>query len=121
MRREYSYLTDIVDAADAIAGFIQGRERTALYADDLLQSAVLHKLTLLGEAAARLSRALRDRRPEVPWQRIISIRNRTVHEYFGIDWGIIWSAVTEDVPQLRRQIAVILSQEFPEETARRGE
>jgi uncharacterized protein with HEPN domain len=65
MRRDELYLSDIVEAADSISSFLTGRERDSFLQDDLLRSAVLHKLTIIGEAAARVSEDLRGHHPEV--------------------------------------------------------
>jgi uncharacterized protein with HEPN domain len=113
MRREELYLADIVEAADAIAGFLRGRARDEFLADDLLRSAVVQKLTIIGEAASRLSDDLRQRHPEIPWRRIVDFRNVLVHAYFRFDWPTIWTTATTDVPQLREQVAAILDTEFP--------
>ena len=66
MRSDRLYLVDIVEAADAIAGFIHGVDAERFLNDDLVRSAVLHKLAVIGEAAARVSMALRARFPETP-------------------------------------------------------
>ncbi|HEX8282446.1 MAG TPA: DUF86 domain-containing protein [Pyrinomonadaceae bacterium] len=112
MRRDELYLSDIVEAADSIASFLSGRGRDAFLSDDLLRSAVLHKLTIIGEAAARVSAELRDRHPEIEWADIVGFRNIAVHAYFVVDWSIVWVTATQDAPELRRQAAEILSSEF---------
>lgn len=114
MRRERLYLADIVEAADAIAAFLQGRERTSFLTDDLVRSATLHKLTIIGEAAARLSRTFCDAHPEVPWSDIVAFRNIAVHSYFAVDWQIVWTAAAEDAPRLRAEVASIVACEFPD-------
>jgi uncharacterized protein with HEPN domain len=84
MRREELYLTDILEAADAIQRFIQGIEREDFFGDELRQSAVLQKLILIGEAAARLPEEFIKRHPEVEWADIVAFRNIAVHEYFAV-------------------------------------
>ena len=69
---------------------------------------MLHELTVIGEAAARISPATRSLDPEIPWSEIVAFRNVVIHEYFGLSWPIIWVTATEDVPKLRVQIAEIL-------------
>jgi uncharacterized protein with HEPN domain len=54
--------------------------------DEVLPEAVLHHLTVMGEAISRLSRELRERLPEVPWHQIVAVRHRIVHAYFDLDW-----------------------------------
>jgi uncharacterized protein with HEPN domain len=77
-------------------------------ANELLQSAVLQKLTVIGEAASKLSQEFRDLHPEVEWNDIVSLRNIAVHAYFAVDWPIVWVTASQEVPVLRSQIAQIL-------------
>jgi len=108
MRSDQLYLVDIVEAADAIAAFIHGVDAEHFLRDDLVRSAVLHKLTVIGEAAARVSTPLRACFSEVPWRDIVGFRNIAVHAYFSVDWRIVWQAASWDTPQLREQVAEIL-------------
>lgn len=78
MRREELYLSDIVEAADAIAAFLSGCSRAAFLQDDLLRSAVLHKLSIIGEAAARVALDFRERHPQIEW-----VRHRGISQYRG--------------------------------------
>lgn len=114
MRREELYLTDIVEAADAIQRFIEGIRRDDFLHDELRQSAVLQKLTLIGEAAARLPTGFRELHPEIEWADIVGFRNIAVHEYFAVNWSIVWVAATQDAPDLRRKVARILTEEYPD-------
>ena len=82
--------------------------------DEVLSAAVLHHLTVMGEAISRLSPEIRERYPEVPWHQIVAVRNRIVHAYFDLDWQILWNAAMDDIPQLHQQITRILESEFPE-------
>ena len=56
--------------------------------DEVLPAAVLHHLTVVGEAIGRLSAELKGRHPEVPWRQIVAVRHRIVHAYFDLDWKI---------------------------------
>ncbi len=120
MRTEALYLDDIFDAADAIARFLRAVEKEAFLSDELYQSAVLQKLVVIGEAASRLSAEFRDRHADIEWLDVIGLRNIAVHEYFGINWEVVWDTATQGVPILRGQIAAILAAEYPEpdETAK---
>jgi uncharacterized protein with HEPN domain len=104
-------LGDIVEAADAIAAFIAGAIREGFVGNDLLRSAVLQKLTVIGEAASRLSEDFKGRHAGVEWADIVAFRNIAVHAYFSVDWPIVWTAATEDAPALRKQVAAILASE----------
>jgi uncharacterized protein with HEPN domain len=115
MRRERLYLLDIIEAADAIQSFLVGVSETAFLESDLLRSAVLQKLLIIGEAAAHLARDFCDRHAEVDWRGIVGFRNIAVHAYFSIEWRIVWVAATEETPALRQLIEKILDQEYPPE------
>jgi len=111
MRREDLYLNDIIEAADHIAGFIAGADFEAFQKSEMLRSAVVQKLAIIGEAAARLSEGLKNRHPQVLWPQIVAFRNILVHAYFGIDWGEVWRAARNRCPVLREQVAGILATE----------
>jgi len=108
MRREAQYLTDIVEAADAIKQFLAGVRSEDFFKDELRQSAVLQKLIVIGEAAARLPKEFRAQYPEIEWTDIVGFRNIAVHAYFSVNWSIVWTTAMQDVPDLQRQIAQIL-------------
>ncbi len=114
MRRERLYLTDIVEAADAIGVFLKGVERERFLQDDLLRSAVLQKLAIIGEAAARLPKDFRARHTHVEWRDIVAFRNIAIHAYFAVQWSIVWATATEDVPTLRQVVLEILTAEYPD-------
>lgn len=116
MRRDELYLRDIVEAADAIAGFLANVREDHFVDNDLLRSAVLQKLIMIGEAAARLSEELKDSHPEIEWADIVAFRNIAIHAYFSVQWPIVWITATQDVPALRQQVLHILAAEWPGET-----
>ncbi len=113
MRHARLYLADVVDAGDSIARFLAGVSEDAFLASDLIRSAVLQKLMIIGEAAARIPEEVRRRRPEVPWADIADFRNVAARGYFTMDWSIVWTIASEQVPELRRQVAAILDREPP--------
>jgi uncharacterized protein with HEPN domain len=114
MRREELYLTDMVEAADAIQQFLTGIEREDFLQNDLVRSAVLQKLTIIDEAAARLPRDFQERHPEIEWADIVGFRNIAIHAYFAVDWPIVWVAATKDATALRGMVADILAREYPD-------
>jgi uncharacterized protein with HEPN domain len=109
MRREKLYLSNILEAADAIDKFLAGLDKDAFINSDLIRSAVLQKLTIIGEATARLPKAFKERNKDIEWADIIAFRNLTVHAYFSIDWSIVWTTAAKDVPELKKKISAIVS------------
>ena len=112
MQREILYLRDIVRAADSIEQFLRGVDRDVFLNSDLLQSAVLHKMAIIGEAVACLPKALCETHHDVPWRNITRFRNIVVHAYFGISWERVWDLALKEVPILKRQIQTILATDY---------
>src|SRR5438045_3583963 len=113
MRLESLYFADILAAAHTLARFTAGVDYQAFIADELLRSAVLHQLMIIGEATASISAEVRKRYPSIAWTDIKAFRNVVVHQYFGLDWEIVWEAATADALTLRKQVAGIIQTEFP--------
>ena len=90
----------MIDAAEAVAEFITGRQRADLDRDRMLLFAVVRAIEVLGEAAARTSSEARALAPSIPWTSIVSMRNRLIHGYFDIDTEIVWATVTLELPAL---------------------
>jgi uncharacterized protein with HEPN domain len=114
MRHEPSFLKDILSACRKIDAIVTATGEDSFLKGEILPAAVLHHLTVIGEAISRLSVDLRERHPHVPWRQIIAVRHRIVHAYFDLDWQILWDAATIDIPELRRQVREILTTEFSE-------
>ena len=80
------------------------------FLDDLeFQDGVLHRLTLIGEAARRLSDPALAALPEVSWPDVVSMRNRVIHQYDDIDLSIVWRTVTVSVPELVDRLRSVIS------------
>jgi uncharacterized protein with HEPN domain len=113
MRREELYLADLIDNARAVRGYLDGVTRERWDAEDILRDAVLYRMLLLGEIASALPDELRDRYPDVAWRQIRAFRNLAVHQYFGVDWAVVWKIAQEEPPLLERQVLAIISAEYP--------
>ncbi len=107
MSRDASIVIDLRRAAELIGEFIKGIDRNAFDHDTKTQSAVLHQLMVLGEAANRLSEEFRESHDEIPWRLVIGMRNRLIHGYDDVDLDEVWSTVTRDVPGVLNQLVGI--------------
>src|SRR2546425_4035565 len=95
MRRDQQRLSDILEALDWIAKSIADRTEAEFLADETLCYTVAQRLTVIGEAVARLTPAITARHNSVPWPDIVALRNILVHEYFGIHWPLVWQRSEE--------------------------
>ena len=94
-------------AREAI-GLMRDKKRADLDADRTLGLATLRCLEIVGGAASHVPESLRQQHPQIPWPQIIGTRNRLVHGYDLVDYDIIWSTVTEDLPPLIAELEKIL-------------
>lgn len=107
MRNPAERLHDILEAIAAIERYL-GRGQAAFEQDELLQSWFVRHLQIIGEAARSLPQSVRDAAPDVPWTKMIGMRNILVHGYFHIDTTVVWQTVTKDLPALKPAIEQLL-------------
>lgn len=110
MRREKLYLSDMLEAGHHIGQFLGNATKEAFVDSELLKSAVLQKLLVIGEAAARLTPELKRANPHIPWSDIVGFRNVAVHAYFSMDWDVVWATAAVRVPELNRWVEAILAE-----------
>lgn len=108
-RESTLYLQDILISIVKIEGYIKGLSREAFYNNEQVLDAVVRNLEIIGEAANNVPKEILIKYPNIPWSDMVSMRNKILHEYFGVDEEIVWKTITEDLPELKIQITA-----FPE-------
>jgi uncharacterized protein with HEPN domain len=103
LREPRQRLLDMLEAISAIERYLD-RGRAAFERDELLQGWFVRHLQVIGEAARALPERVRAMAPDIPWPKIIGMRNVLVHGYFEIDTVIVWEAATRDLPALKHSI-----------------
>jgi uncharacterized protein with HEPN domain len=107
--REYTdYLQDILEAATKARQFVKDVDLEAFRANEEKVFAVIRALEIIGEAAKNIPKSIRGRYPEIPWEDIVGMRNKVIHDYFGVDLEVIWKTLHEDLPPLQAAVAKIL-------------
>lgn len=113
MRDPKERLRDILEAVGAIERYaVRGAE--AFRRDELVQVWILHHLLVIGEAVARLGLDFHGLHPQVPWIRIVAMRNVLIHQYFGVDLDEVWNTVEGDLPVFKRSIEQLLIELGPD-------
>ena len=95
----------------------QGRHREELDTDEQFGLSIARLVELLGEAAARVPAEVRAAHPQLPWPRIVGIRNRLIHGYDYVDHDILWGVLQEDLPELLAELDRILPPDEPKANA----
>ena len=111
MRRDDILLLDMLLAAREAVEFSEGLTFEAFQRDRKAQLAILRSVEIVGEAAARIGVDTRDAHPEIPWARIVGMRNRLVHGYFNVNLARVWEAVERDIPRLIPQLESLIPPE----------
>jgi uncharacterized protein with HEPN domain len=102
--RDETRLRDMLDAARKAVAFADDKTREALDEDELLAFALVRALEIVGEAASRVSQETRSRFQQIRWKEIIGMRNKIIHDYLSVDNNIVWDVVTNDLPDLIREL-----------------
>ncbi len=102
------YLRDMLDNAEKAQGFVKGMKFEDFFKDEKSIYAVVRALEIIGEGAGKIPEDVRAANPEIQWREIAAMRNKLMHEYFGVNMKVVWRTVQEDlpliIPMLRRML-----------------
>ena len=101
----------MLDAALKIKRYTRGFDFDQFLNDDKTIDAVVRNFEVIGEAANRIDPDFKITNPEIDWKRIRGFRNRIVHDYFGIDYEIVWTIIEENINELIEWLSIILKKE----------
>lgn len=108
INRDVKRLKDILQSIDTIQQYLSGIDLDSFSINEMMQSACIRHLEIIGEASSKISEGLKSEYSTIPWRQIIALRNLVIHEYFRVDIGEIWITVTRDVPALKAQVITML-------------
>jgi uncharacterized protein with HEPN domain len=103
------YLNDILESIADINEFTKGMTFENFVRDRKTVKAVVRSLEIIGEAANKIPQNIWEKYPETPWQEIIGMRNKLIHEYFGTDLNIVWQTIEEDIVPLEKTVKKIFN------------
>ena len=97
-----------LDAARKAMSLARGRTREDVRTDEMFSLSLIRLLEVIGEAGAATSKEFRGAHPEIPWRKMVALRNRLIHRYFDINLDIVWDTVVDDLPTLVEELDKIL-------------
>ena len=107
-RSDKLYLRDIFDSIEKIEKYIQDLNFEEFSEDLMIIDAVVRNLEIIGEATKNLSKEIKILYPEIPWKEMAGMRNKVIHEYFGVNLKIVWKTIKGRLPELKIKIEEIL-------------
>lgn len=104
--RDPQYVAHILDCIAKVEKYLAGVKREDFLGpnNDMMRDAVVRELTVIGEAAKRLTKEFREKNPKIPWDDITGMRDKIIHDYESVDWVVVWETATEDLPILKRAL-----------------
>jgi len=117
-RREWRLrIEDMLERISTIQEYVHGLGRADFAASSMVVGAVLHNLTIIGEAASHVPADIVAQHPDIRLRPIRAMRNVLAHRYFGVDLDLVWERVASDLPALRTQLEQLLREVRPDEDA----
>ena len=104
------FLNDIVESIDAIFDHIKGYDLGDFKSDRKTYQAVVKEFEIIGEATKNVYELLKEKYPNYPWRLIVDFRNKLTHEYFGVDFVLIWNTIFLKLPELKKMIEKLIKE-----------
>lgn len=108
VRDDTVYLLHILDATKQIEEYLGNLDYEEFSKSRLVQDGVIRQFEIIGEATKNLSETTRGRAPQVPWKNMAGMRDKLIHQYFGVDISSVWETAKEDLPLIRQQVVHLL-------------
>ncbi len=102
------YLRDTLEAVKKAIQFVAGMSFEEFSQDDKSIYAVIRALEIIGEATKKIPQDVKDSYNEIPWREIAGMRDKLIHDYFGVNLMVVWKAVSEDLPQIEPKLRDML-------------
>ena len=103
-------LKHILEEVSFILNAVKGRNRDLVINDPVLSRAIIRSLEIIGEASTKIDDEFKAIYPNVEWRKMSNTRNRLIHDYFGVDYDIVWDIIVSKLPDLEAEIQAIISE-----------
>lgn len=104
MKSDDVYLNHIIESIKKVQKFTKESSKIAFLSNDMMQSATIREIEVIGEAVKNMSYTFKDNNKQIEWSLIAKTRDKMIHHYFGIDLDIVWEIVKKELPKLKKEI-----------------
>ena len=103
------YIRHMLDEIEYIENTKQKTDEHSFLSDETLKRSFVRSIEIIGEAAKKLTDDFRQEHNEIPWPKISGMRDKLIHDYFGIDYNLVWDVVEHSLPELKKQLMKIIA------------
>jgi uncharacterized protein with HEPN domain len=103
------YLNDILNSIVNIKSFLQDMDFPSFQGDIKTQYAVIRALEIIGEASKKIPGEVTENYPDIPWRFMAGMRDKLIHDYFGVDTEVVWNTATQDILVLEDGVTSLIS------------
>lgn len=107
MKEDKPYVLHILDSISKLEAQCQSLDKEKFVSSEVMREYGVRKLEIIGEAVKQLSPKLKEAHKDVEWQKIAGMRDKLIHHYMGVDYGIVWDAIENDIPKLKKCLEAI--------------
>ena len=104
MKDDLAFIEHILLCIDKIQEYTKNLTTQDFNSNELIQDAVIRNIEIIGEATKKISKDLKSQYQEIPWKEMSGMRDKLIHDYFGVDVDVVWKTVNEDIPYLKSLI-----------------
>lgn len=111
MENDEAFLKHILEATESIEEYTRNMSKEDFMSEPnrMVRDAVIRQFEIIGEATRKLSEETKRLNPDLPWQDIADMRNKLIHEYFGVDMAVVWQTMESDLPLLKKVAQKVLN------------